>query len=110
MADHLRIFARALLSAAAIIVPAASAFFVHEGDARAQAPAKHKAVLYTEGGRSAEVTQLVKEALGDNVEYVASDMYRNALAKRGQKVPLGITVTLDGKRQNMLGRMGKAAA
>lgn len=92
---------------------AASALVARPDVARAQAAdaaAKHRYVLYTEGGRAADVRKLFEDALPDNVDAVASEDFKSALAKRGQTQPFGLTITLESKRQAMLGRIGKAVA
>lgn len=71
---------------------------------------KHRAVLYTEGGRGTEVASLVRGALPADTEIIQGEDFRKALLKQGQKQPLGLTVTLGSKRQAMLGRIGKAAS
>lgn len=72
--------------------------------------AKHRVVFYTEGGRGAEVTKLFDDVLPDTLEVVSTDEFKKALGKEGQKTPFGITITLESKRQQMLGRIGRAAA
>lgn len=97
----------ALVSVGAVLAPAAQA-----QPSGSQTPAKkHRVVIYTEGGRGAEVTKLYKDALPtEGVEYVSEGDFKAALAKQTQRTPLGVTITMDSKRQQMLSRIGKAAA
>ena len=67
----------------------------------AEAAERHKVVFYTEGGRGAEVTGFFKEALPPNIDVVPSAQFTGALLKRGQRTPLGLTVTLPTKRSAM---------
>jgi hypothetical protein len=106
-------FPRAVLRLAVAIGCAASALAASPDVARAQAAepaAKHRFVLYTEGGRGADVRKLFNDALPDNVDEVTADDFKKALSKRGQTLPFGLTLTLESKRQNMLGRIGNAVA
>ncbi|MBK8939847.1 MAG: hypothetical protein IPM79_20050 [Polyangiaceae bacterium] len=106
-------FPRAVLRLAVAIGCAASALAASPDLARAQAAepaAKHRFVLYTEGGRGADVRKLFNDALPDNVDEVTADDFKKALSKRGQTLPFGLTLTLESKRQNMLGRIGNAVA
>lgn len=92
-----------------LVLPAA-ALVASPSQAHAETAAKHRMVIYTEGGRSADVRKHFEAALPDNVDVVDSEDFRKALLKQGQKQPLGLTVSLPSKRQAILKRVGKAVA
>lgn len=81
-------------------------------DAAAQAPptSRHKVTVYSEGSRASESTDLLKSALPETADVASSDDFKKALAKQGQKLPLGLTITLDSKRKPMVTKIGKALA
>jgi len=104
---HFRHLARACLMAATMLL-ATLAALPFASEAFAQAASKHRVAMYTEGPRSNDITALLREALPPNAEVVPSPEFRAALGKEGQKVPLGITISLESKRGPMLGRIGRA--
>jgi hypothetical protein len=99
-------FATALLPTVAL--PCA-AFAQSGGGASAASPAKHPLVIYTEGQKSSDATDLVTSTLPETAALDANDAFKKAAQKRGQKFPLGITLTLESKRQAMLSKLGAAA-
>lgn len=108
-----RTLARSLTASAWIALAAASPVVLTAGRADAQAKAdatdKHRIVIYTEGGRGKEVRDHIASALPEGVEEVDAAEFKRALAKRGQRTPFGLVMTLESKRRAMLGRIGKAA-
>ncbi len=79
--------------------------------ADAAAPAaKHVVALYTEGPKTTDARELITAALGQEAEVVDPAALKKALAAKGQKLPLGLTISLDGKRGAIVGRIGKATA
>ena len=74
------------------------------------AATKHPVAVYTEGTRSKDAEALLKESLPDTASLDSNDAWKRAATKKGQKFPLGLTLTLESKRQKMLQRLGEAAA
>jgi len=65
-------------------------------------------VVYTEGARSAAVSDELKGGLPPSGDIVDNAEFKKALTKQGQKLPLGLTITLQSKRGAIIAKIGKA--
>ncbi len=65
-------------------------------------------MVYTEGARSAAVSDQLKGGLPSSGEVVDNAEFRKALTAQGQKLPLGLTITLKSKRGAIITKIGKA--
>lgn len=74
----------------------------------AASPSKRRVVVYTEGARSASVSDQLKGGLPATGDVVDNAEFRKALTAQGQKLPLGLTITLKSKRGAIITKIGKA--
>lgn len=65
-------------------------------------------MVYTEGARSAAVSDQLKGGLPASGDVVDNAEFRKALTAQGQKLPLGLTITLASKRGAIITKIGKA--
>lgn len=94
------------LAAVGALAPAQDVF---AQGASSTAATKHPVVIYTEGTRPKDAEAQIKETLPEPAALDANDAWKRAATKKGQKFPLGFTLTLESKRQAMLKRLGDAA-
>jgi hypothetical protein len=69
---------------------------------------RHRVVVRVEGTRSDELTKELAGILGDNVDVVPSGQANAAIAKAGQRVPLGPTLAVAAKRTGALKKLRAA--
>ena len=93
-----------LALATALGVSFAVGFTAHADAQPASSAAKRRVVVYTEGARSAAVSDQLKGGLPSSGDIVDNAEFKKALAAQGQKLPLGLVITLKSKRGAIITR------
>jgi len=88
---------------------AAAPLSAHAAGEAPAAASKHVVGVYTEGPRLQDAQTWITDGLGPNAEVATSGDLKKAFVRAGQRLPLGITIGLDGKRDAMVKRIGAAA-
>ncbi len=71
---------------------------------------KHEIVVYVEGSKATEMREQILSILPAGAHVVDAAEFRQLLQKAGQKVPVGVPLTMPKQRKPILGRFAKAAS
>lgn len=71
---------------------------------------KHDIVVYVEGTKATEVREKILAILPAGARAVDAAEFRKLLTKAGQKIPVGVPLTMSQKRKPILAKFGKAAS
>jgi hypothetical protein len=69
----------------------------------------HEIAVYVEGSKAAEVREEILSILPNTTHAIDAGQFRDLLVKAGQKVPVGVPLTMSKQRVPVLSRFGKAA-
>ncbi len=78
--------------------------------ARADDAKKHEIAVYVEGTKATEVREKILSILPAGAHVVDAAEFRQLLQKAGQKVPVGVPLTMSQKRKPILAKFGKATS
>lgn len=78
-------------------------------DSTAATPAtRHRVALHVEGAGAGDLADTLGGLMPESVDLVPGKELGLALAKRGQRLPFGLVISLDRQRKPVLARVGKA--